>query len=96
MNEYRPHQAREALILMMEAQVERGRREREEMGELKTRVEELLSGLGEELHERTREDSHMNEIDTGAGMNQGDVHEFNDKIDAERRVWEVLRENIVS
>jgi mediator of RNA polymerase II transcription subunit 7 len=46
---YRPHQARETLIMMMEEQLEEGRREMEECERVKAKVEESLKtmeGLG--------------------------------------------------
>jgi mediator of RNA polymerase II transcription subunit 7 len=41
-NEYRPHQARESLILRMEDEIEKGRKEVEEVRVLRERVEALL------------------------------------------------------
>jgi len=46
LNEYRPHQARESLILMMQDQLERSRAETRGILEMKERVERLLEGLG--------------------------------------------------
>ena len=43
-NEYRPHQARERLIEMMEERIERGRKEVEEIERLKGRVGVLVGG----------------------------------------------------
>ena len=48
-NEYRPHQARETLILMMEEQVERCRRERDENLKAKEMVKGVLGALEEVL-----------------------------------------------
>lgn len=47
-NEYRPHQARETLIQMMEEQVRRGREEIRTCRETGQRVKEALNALGEE------------------------------------------------
>ncbi|KAK0249287.1 Mediator of RNA polymerase II transcription subunit 7 [Friedmanniomyces endolithicus] len=47
-NRYRPHQARETLILAMEERVRRMRAETEEIGRLKGRVREVMAGLQEE------------------------------------------------
>lgn len=44
-NEYRPHQARETLILMMEEQVERCRRERDENVKAREMVKSVLKAL---------------------------------------------------
>lgn len=46
-NEYRPHQARESLILLMEEQVRRGREEVRGVKEIRERVEGVLRGLGD-------------------------------------------------
>jgi len=48
-NEYRPHQARETLILEMERQVARKKREIEGVRKMKDRVSEVLEGFGREL-----------------------------------------------
>ncbi|EPE25331.1 Mediator hinge subcomplex-like protein [Glarea lozoyensis ATCC 20868] len=45
-NGYRPHQARESLILMMEEQLERSRAETRGIREGKEKVEVILEGLG--------------------------------------------------
>ncbi|TVY38259.1 Mediator of RNA polymerase II transcription subunit [Lachnellula subtilissima] len=46
LNEYRPHQARESLILMMQDQLEKSRKETEGIREVKERVEGVIEGLG--------------------------------------------------
>ena len=46
LNEYRPHQARESLILMMQDQLDRSKAETEGMLKMKAEVEEILEGLG--------------------------------------------------
>ena len=47
LNEYRPHQARESLILMMEEQLERARSETSGIEGMRVKVEGILSGLGQ-------------------------------------------------
>jgi len=47
LNEYRPHQARESLILMMQDQLDRSRAETEGILRMKERVESLLDVLGQ-------------------------------------------------
>jgi mediator of RNA polymerase II transcription subunit 7 len=42
---YRPHQARETLIMMMEEQLEEGRREMEECERVRGKVEESLKAM---------------------------------------------------
>lgn len=86
-NEYRPHQARETLILMMEEQVERCRRERDENLKAKEVVKELLGalegvlgvGLGAGGEERTEDGE-------GAGERRGVNGE-----EARERDWEMWR-----
>lgn len=45
-NLYRPHQARETLILLMEKQLEEGRRELEECDSVREKVEKTLQNIG--------------------------------------------------
>ncbi len=45
-NEYRPHQARESLIAMMQAQLDRTRAETNAIRDARERVERVLEGLG--------------------------------------------------
>lgn len=47
LNEYRPHQARESLILMMEAQLARSKAETKGIESMKAKVEGILAGLGQ-------------------------------------------------
>ena len=45
-HEYRPHQARESLIAMMQAQLDRTRAETNAIRDAKEKVERVLEGLG--------------------------------------------------
>jgi mediator of RNA polymerase II transcription subunit 7 len=65
LNEYRPHQARESLILMMQDQLDRSRAETQGIREMKEKVESILEGLsqaklaedaGEAVTEKQREE----------------------------------------
>jgi mediator of RNA polymerase II transcription subunit 7 len=47
LNEYRPHQARESLIMMMRDQLEKSRAETRGVREMKAKVEEILEGLAQ-------------------------------------------------
>lgn len=50
-NEYRPHQARESLIIMMEEQLEKKKAEIESVKKMREKVEGLLGGLEDETGE---------------------------------------------
>ena len=47
-NEYRPHQARESLITMMERQIQKLRDEIDKVKEMEKKVNILMAGLGKE------------------------------------------------
>lgn len=47
LNEYRPHQARESLIQMMQNQLDRSRAETQGIMEMKEKVEGILEGLSQ-------------------------------------------------
>jgi len=47
LNEYRPHQARESLILMMQDQLDRSRAETQGIRDMKEKVEGILEGLSQ-------------------------------------------------
>jgi len=65
LNEYRPHQARESLILMMQDQLERSRAETQGVQEMKEKVEGILEGLSQaklaEQEERDKSDDEVEE-----------------------------------
>jgi len=78
LNEYRPHQARESLILMMQDQLERSRKETEGIREVKERVEGVIEGLSQaKLADFEIKDT------GGDGDGEGALEEGKD-------VWEVL------
>ena len=58
-NEYRPHQARETLILMMEDQIERKKAEIEGVKRMKEKVENVISELAKEGRESTGDQSEV-------------------------------------
>lgn len=94
MNEYRPHQAREALILLMEEQVERGKAEQKGMEELKAKVDEVLAGLGEGLDRGGEDDGVGGGVDGAVTRSGHQSKEEKKKIEAEKRMWEFLREDV--
>lgn len=73
-NEYRPHQARETLIVMMEGQIKRAREEGRGAREMVERVKTVLSGLARGDGDRDRD------LGREEGREEGE----------ERRVWEVV------
>lgn len=54
-NDYRPHQARETLIMMMEDQLERKKAEVEGIRKMRDKIDDMLDGLGQEGLERAGE-----------------------------------------
>lgn len=81
-NDYRPHQARETLIVMMEDQVAKGRAEGRGAREMGARVKAMLEGLGGG-GEVAVEDSHgRREHGVRGADTEGD--------EKTRRVWETI------
>ncbi|CAL3969573.1 unnamed protein product [Diplocarpon coronariae] len=75
LNEYRPHQARESVILMMQDQLERSRKETRGMREVTERVERVLEGLA---------------VLKGGLGDAEDGAKAEESVDEERSVWEEL------
>lgn len=80
-NEYRPHQARESLIQMMEEQVRQGREEIRICRETEERVREALGSLGKDLEVAEVEEGRKRKREPGKAREQ-------------RRVWEMLEREI--
>lgn len=80
-NEYRPHQARETLIQMMEEQVRRGREEIRLCKETEVKVREALQDLGKDVEVADVELRKKRKRDR-------------DKIGEERRIWEMLEREV--
>lgn len=80
-NEYRPHQARESLIQMMEEQVRRGREEIRVCRETEERIREALGGLGKEMDVADMEGGKKRKRERGKAWE-------------ERRVWEILEREV--
>jgi len=79
---------------MMEAQVERGRREKEGIGELRTRVDETLAGLGEGLDENEGEENGANGTELSPGRGRDRHEDWERKPQDEKRMWEILGEDL--
>ncbi|KAL9037561.1 MAG: hypothetical protein Q9214_005649, partial [Letrouitia sp. 1 TL-2023] len=96
-NEYRPHQARESLIRLMEAQIARSKGETEAVREVGGQVRDVLDGL-----------KGLGEKEVGVGGKRGGVEaeeggqEGMEKQGGEarrrrfelKRVWEVVEEEV--
>ncbi|MCJ1258823.1 Mediator of RNA polymerase II transcription subunit 7 [Lignoscripta atroalba] len=85
-NEYRPHQARESLILMMEDQVKRCREEIRGVKEMKRKVEAILEGLGDES---------LGSIEDSRDQRERTMGEMEEKQrEEEKTVWEILAQQL--
>lgn len=80
LNEYRPHQARESLILMMQDQLERSKAETEGILRMKAEVESVLEGLGRESLVGKEGGGELPKAESGKS-----------EVDVGRDVWEELR-----
>ncbi|CAF9909713.1 MAG: Mediator of RNA polymerase II transcription subunit 7 [Alectoria fallacina] len=83
-NGYRPHQARETLILMLEEQLERVRGETKGVGEAVGRAREVIETLGKEGQKGTDQDLETDKMH-GAVIQQSTKEQR-----MEKRTWEVL------
>jgi mediator of RNA polymerase II transcription subunit 7 len=85
-NEYRPHQARETLIRIMEEQVRRKKAEVQAVKEMRGKVEEVLDGFGKAVNGETTTDKEEPKT-------KGKVWAEEDKRkEAQRRLWDVMDE----
>ena len=86
MNEYRPHQARETLIEMMEEQIRRGKEETKGAKDMVQRVREALEKLavGDDGDERAMEVKDRGE----------ENEQIEDENDEEKMVWRVLEREV--
>ncbi|KAL2001285.1 hypothetical protein VTN02DRAFT_1952 [Thermoascus thermophilus] len=84
LNLYRPHQARESLIMMMEEQLDRTREEIRQMDQVKEKVENILEQLRlEGLEADTATDSAKKETEKRTGPDEKTVEEA-------RQIWDLL------
>ncbi|KAJ4378039.1 Mediator of RNA polymerase II transcription subunit 7 [Neocucurbitaria cava] len=81
-NEYRPHQARETLIVKMEEQLERKRKEVEGVKRMRERVREVLHGFEEDIPGK------KDEVMVGNALEREDD---NNKM-GQRDMWQTLDE----
>lgn len=86
-NEYRPHQARETLIGIMEAQLERKREEVEGVRRMGQRVKEVLEGFERDAPGKVDEEEGANEKQT-AGLS-GAAQDASKK-DVQRAMWAAM------
>lgn len=84
-NEYRPHQARETIILLMEERLERQKLEIEMIRKTKAKAEQLLASLGKEPSVSTT-------LDDKLGADVDDPHNF--KKSESITTWRTLKEEL--
>jgi mediator of RNA polymerase II transcription subunit 7 len=86
LNLYRPHQARESLILMMEEQLESTRNQIQEMDDVKNRVERLLEQL-------TAEGLDAQQSSSLESKDEVNNVQFDRKtIEEARQLWDLLKD----
>ncbi|EED17374.1 RNA polymerase II mediator complex protein (Med7), putative [Talaromyces stipitatus ATCC 10500] len=86
LNLYRPHQARESLILMMEEQLESARSQIQEMDDVKNRVERLLEQL-------TTEGLDAQQSSFQGSNHEANTVEFDNKaVEEARKLWDLLKD----
>ena len=86
-NEYRPHQARETIILLMEERLERQRQEIENMKNAKAKAETLLASLAEET-------SKSGDLEDKSKVNDDDPQ--NVQRSESITLWRTLRDELAS
>ncbi|KAL9610089.1 MAG: hypothetical protein Q9167_005198, partial [Letrouitia subvulpina] len=91
-NEYRPHQARESLIRMMEAQIARCKGETEAVREVGGKVRDVLDGLKDLGEKEAVVVGEEVETEEGTGGEQG--REERRRRLKLKRVWEVVEEEV--
>ncbi|KAL8699207.1 MAG: hypothetical protein Q9201_006135 [Fulgogasparrea decipioides] len=90
-NEYRPHQARETLIHMMEEQVERCKTETKGCREACERVKQVVDGVERGEGFRVSDVGNQeSERPTNTGKDGGSM------LDAEKRMWDIIVEEVGS
>jgi mediator of RNA polymerase II transcription subunit 7 len=85
LNLYRPHQARESLILMMEEQLDRTREEIREMDRAKDRIEQLLQQVRSDGMDALAESQSATAEATKSA-------EFDKTVEEARQLWALLNE----
>lgn len=93
-NEYRPHQARETLIFMMEEQVERCRRETGEVREVCGKVRGVIEGVERGEGVQGWNCVGVKEVEKlGIGERE---RERKKRLVEEKRMWEVIEDEVGS
>ena len=88
LNEYRPHQARETLILMMQEQLHRTRAETEGIYRIKSKVEDVLRRVANDAGQAANNASEAN--------GHAEKHETTGKLalQEQREVWQAFKTEI--
>lgn len=86
LNLYRPHQARESLIMMMEEQLARSREEIKQMDKIKADIENALDQL-------EAEGKQITSAAQPEGVSQGEEEDARRAIEDSRLMWDLLDED---
>lgn len=89
-NQYRPHQARESLLLMMEERIEKMRDEIQRISQAKSKVEEVVKGLGESQESQLTYGEFEQEALGENGDPTGIAESTSDKIGRQRAAWAAI------
>lgn len=88
-NRYRPHQARESLILMMEEQLDRVRSEVQRVGDAKERIRGMLKGM-QQLGEQNGE----GQVGVEQGQQKAEDESARRRKEQQRSAWAALHEEM--
>ena len=92
LNCYRPWQAREALVGVLEGMVQKARGEIEGVNRLEGRVKEVLGGLGREVLGEDVDDVMEGVEEEGVNGINETAAEGTEEMEEERMMWEIFRE----
>ena len=97
-NQYRPHQARESLVLMMEEQLDRFRVEKDSLKESKTKMEDLMKTIRAGGTMGPHKDDQSRGSDSSNGKVNGTMNGISDEADGrrekQRQRWATLEEEL--
>ena len=91
-NEYRPHQARESLVLMMEDQIQQLKKETKRVQSTVGKAEELMEKLGSENRSRPAGDHDPRSKLNGQGVGSQGSAQLSGNID--QNLWNMLEKEV--